>query len=152
MKQDYQKQFRPLIKPIGFIFLSSFASIVLMALVYPDLLVFHKIVLSHQHDTEIPLLNTFALISHYFNGGVQLWNRYDHMSFSFTQLSSGYYTLANLFTAAIYLFFSPIIERPGEFLQSVHSLGYHAASILMRTIGGYLLLRRFFSICWDNCF
>lgn len=145
MEKDFSNQYRFLIKPIGFIFFSSLVSLILMAVVYPDLLVFHKIVFSHQHDTEIPFLNTFSLISHYFNGGIQLWNRFDHMTFSFSQLSVGYYTLVNLLTAAVYVLFSPFIKYPGEALQSIHSLGYHAAAILIRTIGGYLLLRRFFT-------
>jgi hypothetical protein len=129
-------------KNIAFIFFTSLASYLVMAMVYPDLLIHHKIVLSNQHDTEVPLLNTFSLISNYYQGGIQLWNRFDQMTYAYFHLGTGFYTTSNILTAAVYIFLSPFFEYPGEALQSIHSIVFHAFNILLRTAGGYLLLRR----------
>jgi len=132
-------------KDIALILLASLASYLVMGMVYPDLLIHHKILLSHQHDTEIPLLNTFALISHFYQGGIQLWDRFDQMTYSYFHLGTGFYTVSNILTAAVYIFLAPFIEYPGEALQSIHTIGFHAFTIIIRTAGGYLLLRRFSS-------
>ena len=130
-------------KDIAAITVASIASYLTMALVYPDLLIHHKIFFMHQHDTEIPFLSAFALISHYYNGGIQLWNPYDQMTYSFVHLASGFYTIASIMTAAVYILLDPFIEHQGEAFQSIHSICFHSVTILIRTIGGYLLLRRF---------
>lgn len=132
-------------KGIAFILFASLASYLVMGMVYPDLLIHHKILLSHQHDTEVPLLNTFSLISQYYHGGIQLWDRLDQMTYSYFHLGAGFYTVSNILTAAVYIVLSPFIEYPGESLQSIHIIGFHAFTILVRTAGGYLLLRRFSS-------
>ena len=88
-----------------FIFLSVLVSFIIMAFVYPDLLIHHKMVFVHQHDNEIPFLGVFTIVSHFYNGGIQLWDRYDMMRYDFFHITSGIYTLANLLTAAAILAF-----------------------------------------------
>ena len=97
-------------KDIANITIVSIVSFITMAAVYPDLLIHHKIYFQHQHDTEIPFLSAFTLISHYYNGGVQLWDPYDQMTYSFVHLSSGFYTIASIMTAAIYILLATFIE------------------------------------------
>ena len=128
---------------IAFVFLSTLTSFTIIALVHPDLLIHHKMVLLHQHDTEVPFLGVFTLVSHYYQGGIQLWDRFDLMRYDFNHITSGIYTLANLMTATAYIALSSFFKYPGESFQSIHSIFYHVSCIFIRTIGGYLLLRRF---------
>ncbi|MDC1153176.1 YfhO family protein [Nitrospinaceae bacterium] len=129
-------------KDVASIIIASVASYFTMAMIYPDLLIHHNIYFMHQHDTEVPFLSVFTLISNYYNGGIQLWNPYDQMTYFFYHLSTGLYTIANITTAAIYILLAPFIEYPGEAFQSIYAVGFHGTTILIRTIGGYLLLRR----------
>ena len=130
-------------KDIVAIVAASMASFSIMAMVYPDLLIHHKIYFLHQHDTEAPFLRAFTLISNYYNGGIQLWDPYDQMTYSFYHLSVGFYTIASITTAAAYILLAPFIEYPGEAFQSIFTVSFHVVTILIRTIGGYLLLKRF---------
>jgi hypothetical protein len=127
----------------GQIIIASMASYLFMAMVYPDLLIHHKVYFLQQHDTEIPFLSTFTLISNFYNGGIQLWDPYDQMGLSYFHLSTGFYTFANIVTAAIYILLAPTFDYPGEAFQSLFSICFYASTILVRTAGGYLLLKRF---------
>ncbi|MBT5548933.1 MAG: hypothetical protein HOJ79_00505, partial [Nitrospina sp.] len=127
---------------IAFILISTLSSLIIMGLVFPDLLIHLKMVFVHQHDTEIPYEGVFALVSHYYQGGIQLWNRFDQSSYGFFHITAGLYTLANLMTTIAYIFISPFFDSPSQAFQSIHSVGFHAAAIFIRTVGGYLLLRR----------
>ncbi|MFA5088560.1 MAG: hypothetical protein WC552_05950, partial [Candidatus Omnitrophota bacterium] len=129
--------------PLGFILLASLVSYGLMAFIHPDWLVRNQMSFLWQHDTEIPYQNTFTLISFYQQGGIQLWNRYDQMSYVFAHLTTGLYTLTHIFLAFIYILFSPLIKYPGEAFHAWYSIGFHGFTIFLRTFGGYLLLRRF---------
>jgi len=126
-----------------FILISFLASMILMAVVYPELLVYRSRTFMYQHDTGIPFENIFTLISHYYNGGIQLWDRFDQMNYAFSHTSSGLYALVNLMVAGCYVLFAPLFNYPGEVFHAFHSIGFYGAATLLRTIGGYLLLRRF---------
>lgn len=130
-------------KDTVYIIVTSIASYLLMAMVYPDLLIHHIIYFSQSHDTEVPFLSAFTLISNYYNGGIQLWNPYDQMTYFYHHLTNGMYTIASIITAAAYILLASFFEYPGEAFQSIHSICFHSTTILIRTIGGYLLLRRF---------
>ena len=96
---------------ISFILLASLASVVIMALIFPDLLIYHSLGFHASHDPAIIYNNSFTLLSHYYNGGVQLWNQYDQINYAFSHIGSGLYELANIITAVSYIFFSPIFNR-----------------------------------------
>ena len=130
-------------KDTVYIIVTSIASYLLMAMVYPDLLIHHIIYFSQNHDTEVPFLSAFTLISNYYHGGIQLWNPYDQMTYFFHHLGNGLYTIASIITAAAYILLASFFEYPGEAFQSIHPICFHTITILIRTIGGYLLLSRF---------
>lgn len=131
-----------------FIVYSFFISFLIMTIVNPDLFLWHKIGFLKEHDSELPLQNTVSLISNFFNGGIQLWDPYDQMNYAYTQLSSGIYTLSNILTAFLYIVAYPFLDYPGEVLHSFHSVVWHGINMLIRTIGGFLLLRRFTNQPW----
>ena len=95
------------------------------------------------HDTEIPFVNTFALISALRQGTWPLFDPYDGMNFAFSHMAHGVYTVANIATAFIYLLFSPLYKFPGEAYHHSFSIVFHAVTMLIRTLGGYVLLRKF---------
>tara|TARA_B100000686_G_scaffold158757_1_gene166396 strand:+ start:119 stop:2959 length:2841 start_codon:yes stop_codon:yes gene_type:complete len=130
-------------KDVASIIIASVASYFTMAIVYPDLLIHHNIYFMHQHDTEVPFLSVFTLISNYYNGGIQLWDPYAQMTYSFYHLGGGFYTIVSIMSAATYVFLAPLIEYPGEAFQSIFTISFHIFTILIRTVGGYLLLKRF---------
>lgn len=127
---------------IAFILISTLSSLLIMGMVFPDLLIHHTMVHMHQHDTGIPFEGVFALLSHYYQGGVQLWNRFDQLNYGYFHITAGLYTLANMMTAIAYILISPFADSPSQAFQSIHSVGFHTAGIFIRTVGGYLLLRR----------
>jgi hypothetical protein len=148
MKKNFLQPHQDSLTSFIFIFLSVLVSFMIMALVYPDLLIHHKMVFVHQHDTEIPFYGVFTIVSHFYNGGIQLWDRYDMVRYDFFHITSGIYTLANLLTAGAYIILSPFYKYQGEAFQSIHSIGYHASCIFIRTAGAYLLLRKFVRHPW----
>src|SRR5205823_2074286 len=128
---------------LAIISISFLASMLTMMAIFPDLLVWHKMSFMWQHDTEIPFENTFTLVSQYYHGGIQLWNPYDQMSYAFSHTTSGLYTLANLMTASAYILLRRFFNHPGEAFHGIYSIGFFSFNTLIRTLGGYLLLREF---------
>ncbi len=124
------------------------ASVLAAALVFSDLWVRHNVSFSGRLDSEIPFENTFALLTHFYQGGIQLFNRYDQMSYAYSHLSSGLYTFANLVTAGVYVILSPFVDRPAEFYHHLYSAAFHAVNVFIRTAGGFLLLQFFCRNRW----
>ena len=95
------------------------------------------------HDAEIPFEDTFFLVSNFFQGGLQIFDHYDGMNFAFNHLGHGLYTVANICTAAIYIICTPFLKFPGESYHAIYGIVFHAVNMLIRTVGGYVLLRKF---------
>ena len=55
------------------------------------------------HDTATHYNNVFIIISDFFNGGVQFWNRFDQVNTFFVHLSYGIYNVQNIITAFFYI-------------------------------------------------
>ncbi len=125
-----------------FILLCAVSSFLFVAALYPSLLIFHQESYMYGHDTEIPFENTFTIVSQFYHGGLQLWDRFGQMNIAYYHLSSGVYTLANCFTAFLYILLAPMFSHPSEAFHSVYTVGFHGFTIFIRTVGGYLLLRR----------
>ncbi|MFA5260981.1 MAG: YfhO family protein [Candidatus Omnitrophota bacterium] len=126
-----------------FILSASAVSLLVLAVTFPELMVYRNRSFMFQHDMGIPFENVFTLVSHYFHGGIQLWDRYDQMSYVYSHLSSGLYTLANLFTAGCYILLSPLFRYPAQAFHSVHAICFYGVTVLIRTLGGYCLLKKF---------
>ena len=125
-----------------FILAAGAASLLVLAVTFPELMVYRSRSFMYQHDMGIPFENVFTLVSHYFHGGIQLWDRYDQMGYAYSHLSGGLYTLANLFTAGCYIILSPLFRYPAEAFHSVHAVCFYTATVLIRTLGGYCLLKK----------
>jgi len=125
-----------------FIFGAFLASFVIQSLLYPDLWFFHTRRLVISHETEVPMESTFILISHFFHGGIQLWDRFDQVNNAFFVATNGVYGVANVITAFIYIILSPFFTHPGEAFYHTHMFLFYGLTCLIRTIGGYLLLRK----------
>ncbi len=119
------------------------ASLMACLFLFPDLFFWRNQSFLWHHDTEIPFQNIFALVNHISHGGVGLFDRYDGMNFAYAHLTSGVYTLANVLTALVFYVCSPFMDRPGEAFHHFFSIGFHAITLAIRTIGGYLLLNKF---------
>ncbi len=119
------------------------ASLAACLVIFTDLFWFRNQSFMWHHDAEIPFEDIFVLISNFFQGGVQLFDRYDGMNFAYNHLGHGLYTVANIVTACVYVVLSPFFIFPGEAYHGTYSLVFHATNILIRTLGGYILLRKF---------
>jgi hypothetical protein len=95
------------------------------------------------HDSEVPFQNIFMLVSSFFQGQIQLFDPYDGFNIAYTQLSTGLYNTTHLITAFVYTLFFPFYDQPGEAYHHTFSVFSHAVTMFIRTIGGYLLLRKF---------
>ena len=124
------------------VFLASF---VILSFLYPDLWFFHTRRLLIAHETESPWESTFILVSHFFHGGIQLWDRFDQMSNAYFVLSFGVYGVVNIITAFIFIIFSPFFSHPAQALYHTHLVFFYGLTCLIRTIGGYVLLRKLVS-------
>jgi len=124
-----------------FILWAYLASWLMQAVLFPDI-IFHARRLCIIHETQIPLESTYALVSQFFHGGIQLWDRYDEVNNAYFVFTNGIYGVANILTALIFIVLSPFFAHPGEALYHVHMLFFYGITGLVRTIGGYLLLRK----------
>lgn len=125
------------------VFLISFiSSLVAASLIFPDLLVHHRHSFVWAHDPEAPMQNIFALINQWTHGGVSLFDHFDQFNFVYTQLTSGMYTVVNIILAGVYILISPFLSLPAEGFHHIYSFGFQALNVLLRTVGGYLLLKR----------
>jgi hypothetical protein len=133
---------------VRLITLSILASLAILGWIYPQQLIFHQVRFLHCHDTGIPFENTFTLISHFFQGGVQLFDRFDGMNYAYAHLTTGVYTLSNMLVAGLYIILSPFFSHPGEALHHFYSVAFIVITVLIRTLGGYLLLKEFTANRW----
>ncbi|MBL8012723.1 MAG: YfhO family protein [Candidatus Omnitrophica bacterium] len=134
---------RQSLSALMWIAVSSLVSFVVVACLFPDLLIHRSNHLMYTHDLCMPLEDTFILVSQFFHGGLALWDRFDQMNFAYAHLTGGFYTVVNFVVAGIYILVSKFLPYPGEVFHSVYTLCFHAVTIFIRTSGGYLLLRHF---------
>ena len=110
------------------------------AWLYPEVFTRVDLRLVQGHDTCGPMQYVFYLIGQFYQGGVQLFDRYDLMNTSFTQLSVGLYTPLNFLIAAGYIVLSPLVENPAQFFHHWYVLLYYGLGLLLRTFGIYILV------------
>lgn len=127
--------------PAGFILLALAATYTIGMITDPDYLFFQRQSYTTEHDTEIPYEDTYMLISFFYHGGLQLWDRFDQMNIAFYHLTSGVFTVSNILQAIIYIILAPFVSHQGQLLHIIHTTGFFLINALIRTIGGYLLLR-----------
>lgn len=124
---------------------SSVISLLIASILYPDLLIGHKYSFIRFSDSEIDYYGVFTIVSNFLHGKIQLWDNYDLMPLAYFYLNGGLTSFSNLFTALIYIIFSPFSQFPAEFFHSTYSVVYFFSLILIRSSGFYLLLKRFTS-------
>jgi len=119
------------------------ASLVILCFLYPEFWFFHTRRVCICFDLFIPFESTYMLVSHSFHGGIQLWDRFDQMNYAYYVLSFGMYGVANVLTALIYILLSLFFTHPAQALYHTYFLFFFSVTCFIRTIGGYLLLRKF---------
>ncbi len=127
-------------RDIGVTFLLT---MVILALLYPDQFIHCSRRFMMSHDTELHEENLFMLVSHFFQGGVQLYDRFDHLSNIYNLMTAGLYSIADMILAAVYLVISPLSHFSGELLHQVYSIGFYTLAAVLRILGGYLLICKF---------
>ncbi len=119
-----------------------------VVLFYPHHFIFGDVRFLGNHDTEIPFQNTFALVSQFLNGGIQLFDRFDQINYAYAHLTTGFYTIINVVVAFLYTLCSSFFAFPGEAFHHFYSVVFYALTIALRCVGGYLLLRRWTDNWW----
>lgn len=109
------------------------------AFLYPEVFLRFDLRLVQGHETCGPMQYVFFLIGQFFQGGIQLYNPYDHLNGSFTQLSVGLYTPFNFLIALGYIVLSPFVDEPAKFFHHWYVFAYYGLGLLLRTYGTYLL-------------
>jgi len=123
-------------------------SFIFLSFLYPDVWFYHTRRLLISHETSIPLESTYILVSHFFHGGIQLWDRFDQMNNAYFVTSNGIYGVANVTAALIFIVLSPFFTHPGEALYHTHVFVFYGVTYFMMTMGGYVLLRKLMSNTW----
>ena len=127
-------------RDIGLTFAITMA---ILAVLYPDQFIHCNRRFMMSHDTELHEENLFTLLSHFFQGGVQLYDRFDGLSNIYNLMTAGLYSVLDLLLAGVYLVISPFSDHSGELLHNVYSIGFYTGAALLRILGGYLLLTKF---------
>ena len=133
---------------------------VVAAWFYPELFTKLDLRMVQGHDNCGPMQYVFYLIGQFYQGGIQLFNRYDLMNGSFTHLSVGLYTPMNFIIAGGYILFSPFVHNPAQFFHHWYVFAYYGIGLTLRTFGAYLLafymtksrLVAIITSVWVNCF
>ncbi|SNR77666.1 hypothetical protein SAMN06265365_114139, partial [Tistlia consotensis] len=115
-------------------------SMLVMALVYPDLLAFHRIRFTAGHDLEIPYQSAWVHAGYFLRGGVQLWSRMDQVNHAYFHLTTGFQGLTPIVEGWVFSLFAQGLARPGETFQAFHPLFFFGLATLFRTAGGLALL------------
>ncbi len=123
------------------IFFSILLSVCGLAFLLPDLLLRQNLSFFTAHDLEVPFHGSFLVLSNFYSGGVQLWNQFDQINLSVMSLSFGVYNISNVLTSFFYVVLSSWVDRGGELFYKVYSITHLLWPLIIRTIGGYLLLR-----------
>lgn len=110
-----------------------------MAFLYPEIFIHLDLRLVQGHETAGPMQYVFYIIGQFYQGGIQLFNRYDLLNGSFTQLSVGLYTPINFIIAAGYVLFAPFVQDPAQFFHHWYLIAYYGLGLALRTFGVYLL-------------
>ena len=118
-------------------------SMMVMAAIYPDLLIHHRVRFTGGHEVQHLYESAFILANQFLNGGLQMWNRFDQVNYSWKHISLGFYTIPALMEGWIFAKIFPWLERPAEFFHRFHSVFYFSLLTLIQTIGGYALLSLF---------
>ena len=119
--------------------LAFIINIMVAAWLYPEVFVHVDLRMVQGHETGGPMQYVFYLIGLFYQGGVQLFNRYDLFNTSFTQLSVGLYTPFNVIIAFGYVLLAPFVDNPAQFFHHWYVIAYYGLGLLLRTYGLYLL-------------
>ncbi len=112
---------------------------------FPDILWRHDARFSYIPDSEMNYETVFAMASQFFQGGIQLYDRFDAVNVAYTQMADGIFTVVNFLLSGIYFLCSPFLQYPAKAFHLLYSDGFYLLNMLIRTVGGYLFLRKFSS-------
>jgi len=108
-------------------------------LLYPELFTHLDLRMIQGHETCGPMEYVFYLIGQFYQGGIQLFDRYDLLNTSFAQLSVGLYTPINFLIAGGYVLLSPFVHNPAQFFHHWYVFAYYGFGLTLRTFGIYIL-------------
>ena len=120
--------------------LVSAGSLVVMAHVYPDMLVSARVRFTGGHDSMIPFQSAWLHAGYFLRGGVELWNRFDQLNHSFFHLATGFHGLAPIVEGWLFALIAGAFDRPGEAFQTFHATVFFTLATLFRTAGALALL------------
>ena len=66
---------------IFYLFISIILTTFIFSLIFPDFIIYGKYTFMNAHDPATHYNNVFIIISDFFNGGIQLWNRFDQVNY-----------------------------------------------------------------------
>ncbi len=135
-------------------------NLVVAAWLYPEFFTHLDFRLVEGNETCAPMQGVFSLISQFYQGGLQLFDRYDLINGAYTQLSVGMYTPVYFLIALGYIILSPLVKQPALFFHHWEVFAYFTFGLLLRTFGTYLLafymtksrLTAVITTVWVNCF
>jgi|GEM_PF-3487691 len=112
---------------------------VVAAFLYPEIFNHLDLRLIQGHETCGPMEYVFYLIGQFYQGGIQLFDRYYLLNTSFAQLSVGLYTPINFIIAGGYVLLSPFVSDPAQFFHHWYVVAYYGIGLTLRTFGVYIL-------------
>ena len=120
--------------------LVSAGSMLVMAHVYPDMLVNAQVRFTGGHDSMIPHQSAWVHAGYFLRDGVALWNRFDQLNHSFFHLATGFHGLAPIVEGWLFALVAGVFDRPGEAFQAFHAIAFFTLATLFRTAGALALI------------
>lgn len=121
--------------------LVSVGSMLLMAHIYPDMLVNFQVRFTGGHDNMIPHESAWMHAGYFLRNAVEVWNRFDQVNHAYFHLATGFHGLAPIVEGWLFSLFAGVVDRPGEAFQAFHPIAFFTIVTLFRTAGALALLR-----------
>jgi len=134
--------------PLKQAFWLCLASLLGWVLIFPEISFHRGISFLMWGDCLLDFFSTFTLTGFFYQGGIQLWDFFGQLPHTFFWVTHGMFRIPNVLSALVYVLLSPFADNSARFFDSVFSIVYFGSFLCVRTIGIFLLLKRFTDDKW----
>ena len=120
-------------------FVAIIINFLLMAWLYPEVFVRFDSRLVQGFDTVVSMQSAFWMTGQWYQGGVQLFDRFDALSSTYTHLTTGVYNIFNTMIAAGFWVLSLFSDEPGKLFHHWFLFAFQGIGVILRTCGAYAL-------------
>ena len=129
-------------RDISMVFLLS---LIVFSISFPEFHIFPSVCLYEQYFNQ-GYTSAAIAANQFYNGGIQLWDRYDQMPYAYYTLTIGFYKIFEVLTTIVYACLSPLMWDQAKAFHHIYSIVFVCTNLFLKVVGSYLLLRRFVTV------